>query len=203
MLNQVNPVLRQNWDRLFIQRQAPQLQEINVRYLSTNSNLHLEFLSFRGPNANVMLHLAINFDASDPDIGLNSRLREIGPVIPSPTLSNSSTFNRVSAQDPTTSSGNFVPSASTPSQSIYPTASNPAVSLLTARSRIAEEAARDFEKIGRKGFQGRKYLDVATIRTVLAYRSEGMPDSEIERRLELSSGIVKSLGGNVVSVAGV
>lgn len=148
------------------------------------------------------LHIAIDFDASDPDIGLNSRLRELGPVTPSPTLSNSSTFNRASAQDPTTSDGTFVPSASTPSQSIYPTTNNPAVSLLTARYRIAEEAEQEFEKIGRKGFEGRKYLDVATIRTVLVYRSEGMPDAEIERRLELRSGVVKSLGGRVVSVAG-
>lgn len=145
---------------------------------------------------------SINFDASDPDIGLDARLRELGPVTPSPTLSNSSTFNKVSGQDPTTSSSNFVPSASTPSQSIYPTTSNPAISLLTARYRIAEEAEKDFERIGKKGFQGRKYLDVATIRTVLVYRSEGMPDAEIERRLELRSGIVKSLGGRVVSVAG-
>ncbi|KAG4031312.1 hypothetical protein MFRU_009g00990 [Monilinia fructicola] len=145
---------------------------------------------------------SVDFDASDPDIGLNSRLRELGPVTPSPTLSNSSTFNRASAQDPTTSDGTFVPSASTPSQSIYPTTNNPAVSLLTARYRIAEEAEQEFEKIGRKGFEGRKYLDVATIRTVLVYRSEGMPDAEIERRLELRSGVVKSLGGRVVSVAG-
>ncbi|TGO65882.1 hypothetical protein BOTNAR_0073g00070 [Botryotinia narcissicola] len=146
---------------------------------------------------------SISFDASDPDIGLNSRLRELSPITPSPTLSNSSTFNQASAQDPITSGKNFMPSASTPSQSIFPTANNPAVTLLTARSRIAEEAERDFEKIGRKGFQGRKYLDVATIRTVLVYRSEGMNDIEIEERLELRRGIVKSLGGNVVSVAGV
>ncbi|QSZ30828.1 hypothetical protein DSL72_000386 [Monilinia vaccinii-corymbosi] len=145
---------------------------------------------------------SINFDASDPDIGLNSRLRELGPVTPSPTLSNSSTFNQVSARDPITSSGNFVPSASTPSQSIHPTANNPAVSLLTARYRIAEEAEKEFENIGRKGFQGRKYLDVATIRTVLVYRSEGMSYAEIERRLELKSGTVNRLGGRVVSLAG-
>lgn len=149
-----------------------------------------------------MLHIAISFDASDPDIGLNSRLRELGPVVPSPTLSNSSTFNRASAQDPITSSGNFVPSASTPSQSIYPATNNPAVSLLTARYRIAEEAEKEFENIGKKGFQGRKYLDVATIRTVLVYRAEGVPDAEIEQRLELRSGVVGNLGGRVVSATG-
>ncbi|ESZ89474.1 hypothetical protein SBOR_10141 [Sclerotinia borealis F-4128] len=145
---------------------------------------------------------SINLDASDPDIGLNSRLRELGPVQPSPTQSNSSTFNQTSAQDASTPGANFIPSASAPLQSIYPTATNPAISLLAARYRIAEEAEKDFETIGRKGSEGRKYLDVATIRTVLVYRAEGMPDAEIERRLEIKSGMVKSLGGRVVSVTG-
>ncbi|TGO26746.1 hypothetical protein BPAE_0054g00540 [Botrytis paeoniae] len=181
----------------------PSSPRTNVEPSQPNPSAKLGPTVHPEPSSSSTKNQSISFDASDPDIGLNSRLRELGPVTPSPTLSNSSTFNRASAQDPITSGNNFIPSASTPSQSIFPTANNPAVSLLAARSRIAEEAERDFEKIGRKGFQGRKYLDVATIRTVLVYRSEGMPDSEIEERLELRRGIVKSLGGNVVSVAGV
>ncbi|PQE32490.1 Ribophorin II protein [Rutstroemia sp. NJR-2017a WRK4] len=144
---------------------------------------------------------SINLDSSDP--GLASRLRTIGPVQPSPMMSNSSTFNRASAKDPSTSDSTFVPSASTPSQSIFPTAhNNPAVSLLTARYRIAEEAEKEFANIGRKGFAGRSYLDVSTIRTAIVLRSEGMPEAEIEKRLDLKKGVVRSLGGDVVAVAG-
>ncbi|KAF8856572.1 hypothetical protein BDZ45DRAFT_675427 [Acephala macrosclerotiorum] len=36
---------------------------------------------------------SINLDSADPDIGLNARLRTLGPVQPNPTLSNSSTYN--------------------------------------------------------------------------------------------------------------
>ncbi|KAM3083915.1 hypothetical protein ACMFMG_001981 [Clarireedia jacksonii] len=144
---------------------------------------------------------SINLDSSDPDLA--SRLRTLGPVQPSPMMSNSSTFNRASARDPSASGATFVPSASTPSQTLFPTAhSNPAISLLTARYKIAEEAEKEFENIGRKGFSGRSYLDVSTIRTAIVLRSEGMAEAEIEKRLGLKSGVVRSLGGDVVAVAG-
>ena len=133
----------------------------------------------------------VELDASDPDLGLAARLSQLGPVQPNPTQSNSSTFNY-----PDVPSSQFQPSASTPGQSIFPNAKqNPAVSLLTARYRLAEEAEREFEGIGRKGAEGRQFLDVVTIRQILALRDEkGVEAGEIERRLGLRSGVVGRLG---------
>jgi hypothetical protein len=68
------------------------------------------------------------------------------------------------------------------------------VSLLTARYRIAEEADAEFANIGRKGSQGRSFIDVQTLRQVLVLREEGMRGSEIEGRLGLRSGVVRKLG---------
>lgn len=74
---------------------------------------------------------------------------------------------------------------------------------MTARYRIAEEADREFEEIGRRGAKGRSFLDVVTLRQVLVLRDRGVSGEEIERRLELRGGVVGRLGGRgVVSVAG-
>ncbi|TVY85571.1 hypothetical protein LSUE1_G000097 [Lachnellula suecica] len=142
---------------------------------------------------------AINRDASDPDLALNARLQQLGPVQPNPTLSNSSAFN-----PPISTTSHFQPSSSAPSQSIFPNpASNPAVSLLTARYRLAEEAEKEFEGIGRRGAAGRTFLDVLTLRQVLVMRDKGVSQAEIERILELKSGVVGRLGGkDVVSATG-
>jgi hypothetical protein len=106
------------------------------------------------------------------------------------------------SHDPSLSAA-FIPSASAPSQSIFPHSQqtqhqnqrqNPAVSLLTARYRLAEEAEKEFGNIGKSGGQGRRFLDVVTIRKVLDMRDEGVPSGEIERRLELRKGVVGQLG---------
>ncbi|KAL3425541.1 hypothetical protein PVAG01_02332 [Phlyctema vagabunda] len=133
----------------------------------------------------------VSFDSSDPDIGLNARLSELGPVQPNPTQSNSSTFNTVSQ-----AMTGFQPSASTPSQSIFPSAaSNPAVTLLAARARLSEQADAEFANVGRRGAKDRTFLDVHTIRQVLMLRDErGMGAEAIERQLNLGAGVVKTLG---------
>lgn len=81
---------------------------------------------------------------------------------------------------------------------------NPAVSLLTARYRLAAEAEAEFASTGKKGAeQGRRFLDVGTIRKVLELREKGVEGSEIERRLGLRGGVVGALGGRgIVGVAG-
>jgi hypothetical protein len=72
---------------------------------------------------------------------------------------------------------------------------NPAVSLLTARYRLAEEAEREFASLGRRGGEGRSFLDVVTLRQVLVLRDEkGLKGGEIERMLGLRSGVVGQLG---------
>jgi hypothetical protein len=149
---------------------------------------------------------AIKLDASDPDLDLNARARRLGPVVPNPTLSNSSIFNQAHAHG----ASQFRPSNS--SQTIYPSSGsagsnapqNPAVSLLAARSRLAAEAEEEFSNIGRKGMPGRRFLDVMMVRQVLLMREKGAKNEEIEEKLGLRKGIVGKLGGkNVVSVGGV
>ncbi|TVY25109.1 hypothetical protein LHYA1_G005964 [Lachnellula hyalina] len=151
----------------------------------------------------------INRDASDPDFA--ARLQQLGPVQPNPTYSASSTFHAPSppatstnTNTTTTSSSHasasstpqFRPSSSAPSQFIFPQASqNPAVSLLTARYRLAEEADREFESIGRRGARGRSFLDVVTLRQVLVLRERGVGEGEIEKRLELREGTVGAVRG--------
>jgi hypothetical protein len=169
--------------------------------------------------------VVIERDSSDPDLLLNARMRQLGPVSPNPTMSNSSTFNtsshlrappdRFSHPSPSHShtqsstAPQFQPSASNPEQSIFPTGNNaggrenPAVSLLTARYRLAEEAEREFASIGRKGSEGRTFLDVVTLRQVLVLRERGVEEGEIERKLGLGRGVVGRLGRRgVVGVGG-
>lgn len=146
----------------------------------------------------------MNRDASDPDLALNERMRQFGPVQPNPTFSNSSTFNQSQAGQQATNSaplsagGGFVPSESSPSQSIFPNpASNPAVILLEARQKLARQAEEEFEDVGRlgKGKKGRQFLDVVTIRQVLRLRDQlGRSDNEIEENLGLQAGLVSRLG---------
>lgn len=178
----------------------------------------------------MQLEIAINLDSQDPDLALNARLSQLGPVQPNPTFSNSSTFNvsnshlqspsrphqpsslssshSHASMDPTTSVSSFIPS--NPSQTIFPSAQqrpggrvNPAVSLLTARYRLAEEAEKEFAEIGRTGAKGRQFLDVVTLSQVLVMREKGVSGDEIERKLGLRKGVVGRLGGRgVVGVAG-
>lgn len=142
-------------------------------------------------------HIAINTEATDPDLNpaYQARLQKLGVVQPNPTLSHSSTVNSPPHADPQHLSSSFQPSASAPSQSIFPSpSSNPAVSLLTARYRLAEEAEREFEEIGKRGAKGRQFVDVFTLKQVLVMRERGMVDGQIERTLELREGVVGRLG---------
>ena len=81
---------------------------------------------------------------------------------------------------------------------------NPAVWLLTARYRLAEEAEREFSRLGKGGGEGRGFVDVVTLRQVLVLRDEkGLEGAEIERKLGLKRGIVGLLGRRgVVGVGG-
>jgi len=75
--------------------------------------------------------------------------------------------------------------------------------LLTARYRLAAEAEQEFENTGRKGSEGRQFLDVGTLRQVLVMRGEGRPEGDIEKQLELRRGVVGRLGRvGVVGVGG-
>ncbi|KAL8714576.1 MAG: hypothetical protein Q9220_001524 [cf. Caloplaca sp. 1 TL-2023] len=134
----------------------------------------------------------INLDASDPDFARS--LRSLGPVQPSSTLSNSSTF------DP--SQYSHQQNQYTPQ--IFPNpALNPALQVISRRNELAREAEAEFAQLQGQG-GGRKFLDVARIREILMLRDgKGMSEGEIEKRLGLQKGLVAKLGAKgVVMEAG-
>lgn len=70
--------------------------------------------------------------------------------------------------------------------------------VLDARSRLQDEAEREFLDAGKRGHAGRKFLDVGVIRQVLMMRERGMEGADIERRLGLAAGVTRSLGSRGV-----
>lgn len=119
---------------------------------------------------------AIDMDGRDPDFAAS--LRSIGPVNPSPTFSNSSTFNRPGSM-----------------QTVFPHASNPALLVVTARQRLMEAAEKEAEHFGHAGHPGRTFLDALTIQQVLTMRDkQGMRHGDIERFLGLKKGVLERLG---------
>jgi hypothetical protein len=131
--------------------------------------------------------LDINRDSFDPQFG--AALRSIGPVKPSPTQSNSSIAQPWPEQQ---LPGN---------QPIYPShKNNPALLVVNARQKFAEQAEAEFEQYGRKGFGGRRFLDVTLLRQILTMRDlKGMSDSEIEQQLGLQKGVLLKLTRGVIS----
>ena len=120
-------------------------------------------------------NLAINRDSFDPQLG--AALRAIGPVQPSPTQSNSSTAQAQVAVDHGTSS----------SQPIFPDPrNNPTLLVLEARRKLGEQADAEIEQYGRSGVQGKRFLEVTTIRQILIMRDQqGVKETDIEHQLEL------------------
>lgn len=113
-------------------------------------------------------------DGRDPDFAAS--LRSIGPVDPSPTLSNSSIYKA-------------------PTQSIFPQSSNPALLVVNARQRLVKAAEEDAEQLGRAGYAGRTFLDALTLQQVLTMRDkQNQHPREIERFLGLRKGILDRLG---------
>jgi len=68
------------------------------------------------------------------------------------------------------------------------------VSLLTARYRLAAEADAEFARTGKAADEGRKFVDVVTIRQVLVLRDKGVPHEQIENQFGLAEGVVGTLG---------
>ncbi|KAL4922529.1 hypothetical protein BDW62DRAFT_54675 [Aspergillus aurantiobrunneus] len=134
---------------------------------------------------------AIDLDGRDPHFAAS--LRSLGAVSPSPTFSNSSTFNQ--ANPAQTQPQTLSPNSHPPSPTVFPTASNPALLAITARQRITREAEAEAEELGRIGFSGRRYLDALTIRQALAMRDrQGLGVGEIERVLRLRNGVLGRVG---------
>lgn len=128
----------------------------------------------------------INVDASDPDFAQS--LRSIGPVQPNPTLSETSTVAHPS--NPNNPTREIRSAGPDPRK-------NPAIMILEARAKLQDEAEKEFMEAGRRGHDGRQFLDVFTIRQILTMRDErGRQPAEIEKTLGLKRGVVERLGMN-------
>jgi hypothetical protein len=79
---------------------------------------------------------------------------------------------------------------------------NPAIAVLEARSRLQDEAEREFHLAGR-GQGGRQLLDVFMIRDILLKRDQdGWSPEKIEKSMGLKPGVVARLGSSgMVEVA--
>ena len=129
---------------------------------------------------------AVSRETFDPQFG--AALRSLGPVQPS-----SSTVQSHLIPNNNDLGGN---------RPIFPDPrNNPALIVLEARRRFAQEADAEIEQYGRKGFQGKRFLDVTVIRQILVMRDDdhGKSDAEIEEALELYPGTVSKLSRNVFS----
>jgi hypothetical protein len=75
---------------------------------------------------------------------------------------------------------------------------NPALRVLEARQNIQEEADRELEQIGRRGFEGRKYLDAGSIQLALMRKKRGESDTRIEEAMGIKKGRLALLGKGFV-----
>jgi hypothetical protein len=75
---------------------------------------------------------------------------------------------------------------------------NPALRLLEARQRIQDEADRELENVGRRGFAGRKYIDAGTIQLALMRKKRGESDARIEEAYAVKKGRLSVLGKGIV-----
>jgi hypothetical protein len=75
---------------------------------------------------------------------------------------------------------------------------NPALRILEARQRIQNDAERELEQVGRRGFEGRKYVDSGIINLALMRRKRGENDAKIEEAYEIKKGRLNALGKGIV-----
>lgn len=128
----------------------------------------------------------VDLDATDPNFA--KLLRQLGAVQPSPTYSPSSRFNAKDKTQVTARQHNR-------QETVFPDPrNNPAVVLLRVRQSIQEAADAEFLQTGKSGHQGRRYLDVGTIRQALVLRDQGIKAADIEARLDLKKGVLDRLG---------
>lgn len=67
---------------------------------------------------------------------------------------------------------------------------------LDSRAKLQEAADAEFQMAGKRGHEGRQFLDVYMIRQILIERDvQGRSAEEIERKMGLKRGVVERLGG--------
>ncbi|USP82644.1 uncharacterized protein yc1106_09918 [Curvularia clavata] len=142
---------------------------------------------------------AVLQDGRDPAFA--SRLSSLGAVQPNPHFSPSS----ASPFDPQRRTSNAAPHLppdtmmqSAPQSAFPDPRNNPVLRVLEARQQIAETAEEELREAGRRGFEGRRYVDAGVITLALMRRGKGEPDERIERSLGIRKGRLGILGKGVV-----
>lgn len=140
----------------------------------------------------------IDTDARDPAFA--SRLSSLGAVQPNPHYSPTSRSEfdpRPQSQRPTEQLLGDMMQA--PPQSAFPDArNNPVLRVLQARQRIADEAEGELSNLGRRGFEGRKYVDAGVIQLALMRQARGEPTQRIEQGLGIKRGRLSLLSSGIV-----
>ncbi|EUC47839.1 hypothetical protein COCMIDRAFT_34580 [Bipolaris oryzae ATCC 44560] len=143
---------------------------------------------------------AVLQDARDPAFA--SRLNSLGAVQPNPhfSLSSTSQFDPRRNASPNLPSDTMMQDAP---QSAFPDArNNPVLRVLESRQHITEVAEDELREVGRRGFQGRRYVDAGVITLALMRREKGEPDERIEQSLGIKKGRLGVLAkGTVGAVA--
>ena len=75
---------------------------------------------------------------------------------------------------------------------------NPALRILENRQRIQDEAERELENVGRRGFEGRKYVDAGLIQLAMMRKKRGESDAKAEEALGIKRGRLEVLGKGIV-----
>lgn len=143
----------------------------------------------------MILYSAIYLDARDPAFA--SRLSTLGAVQPNPHFSPTST----SSFDPQRNPSTTLPSDefSAPPQSAFPSPrDNPAIRVLEARQRIAAEAEEELTQVGRRGFQGRKYVDASIVQLALMRKQRGENMEKIEETIGIKRGRLGMLREGII-----
>ena len=123
-------------------------------------------------------------DADSLSRDFSDRLRKMGVAQPNPTYSPSSTASVEIG----------LPPGGPPANLHTPLAGNRTLNVLTSRRRLQEQADAEFDGLGRRGSEGREFLDPSTINQALSMRENGASPEAIEKRLRLKPGVVARLG---------
>lgn len=72
------------------------------------------------------------------------------------------------------------------------------MSALESRRRLQVQAERDFEALGSVNSAGRRLIDMRTLVDALQLLNRGMCQRDVEKKLQLETGLLGKLGGPLV-----
>ncbi|KAF2500998.1 hypothetical protein BU16DRAFT_612984 [Lophium mytilinum] len=136
----------------------------------------------------------VNLDGQDPTFA--AQLRSLGAVQPNPHYSSTST----SPLDPQRSADiDYTSQPTSQYSSAYPDPStNPALTVLVARTRLQQLAEDELSQTGRRGFEGRSFVDVTAVRQAMMLVQRGDTQSKAEETVGLKKGRLGALGRGIV-----